>query len=40
MNILDDYPKITFENLMNKYNRKWYESIFFVVKGGKNYEII
>lgn len=22
MNILDDYPKITFENLMNKYNRK------------------
>lgn len=22
INILDDYPKITFENLMNKYNRK------------------
>lgn len=42
VDIIDDYLILDFDKLMNKYNGKWYESIFFVVKGGKkwNYLIV
>jgi len=33
-NIVEDFINIPFDNVMNKYNRKWYKVSFFVVEEG------